>query len=106
MYAQRRSDYSNRGQFQFRFKVVFNLVLLFFWAGGFWGVSIDGHPQAMVLLFRCSLSQGFKYASIGIALFYLFHLFHALQCITRGGVLHIQVSARNESHMGGDRGVK
>jgi len=42
---------------------------------------------------------------MGITLFYLFHLFLALQCIARGGVLHIQVSAGDESRMAGDGGV-
>jgi len=54
---------------------------------------MDGHPQAMAVLFPYSLSQGFKEAAMGITLFHLFHLFLALWCIARGGVLHIQVSA-------------
>jgi len=66
---------------------------------------MDGHPQATVVLFPCSLSQGFKEATMGITLFYLFHLFLALRCIARGGVLHIQVSAGDESRMAGDGGV-
>ena len=49
---------------------------------------MDGHPQATVVLFPCSLSQGFKEATMGITLFHLFHLFLALRCIARGGVLH------------------
>jgi hypothetical protein len=66
---------------------------------------MDGHPQATVVLFPCSLSQGFKEATMGITLFYLFHLCLALRCIARGGVLHIQVSAGDESRMAGDGGV-
>ena len=54
---------------------------------------MDGHPQATAVLFPCSLSQGFKEAVMRITLFHSFHLFLALRCITRGGVLHIQVSA-------------
>jgi len=65
---------------------------------------MDGHPQATVVLFPCSHSQGFKEATMGITLFHL-HLFLALQCIARGGVLHIQVSAGDESRMAGDGGV-
>jgi hypothetical protein len=40
-----------------------------------------------------------------VTLFYLFHLFLHLQCIARGGLLHIQVSAGDESRMAGDGGV-
>jgi len=48
---------------------------------------MDGHPQAMAVLFPCSLPQGFKEAVMRITLFHSFHfvLFLALQCITRGG---------------------
>jgi len=63
---------------------------------------MDGHPQATVVLFPCSLSQGFKEATMGIALFHLFHLFLALRCIARGGVLHTQVSARDVPCMARD----
>jgi len=63
---------------------------------------MDGHPQATVVLFPCSLSQGFKEAAMGITLFHLFHLFVALRFIARGGVLHTQVSTGDESHMAGD----
>jgi len=66
---------------------------------------MDGHPQATVVLFPCSLSQGFKKATMGITLFYLFHLFLALRWVARGWVLHIQVSAGDESRRAGDRGV-
>jgi hypothetical protein len=54
---------------------------------------MDGHPQATAVLFPRSLSQGFKEAAMRITLFHSFHLFLALWCIPRGGVLHIQVSA-------------
>ena len=66
---------------------------------------IDGHPEATVVLFPCSLSQGFNKATMGITLCYLFHLFVALRCIARGGVLHIQLSAGDESGIGRDGGV-
>jgi len=66
---------------------------------------MDGHPQATVVLFPCSLSQGFKEATMGITLLYLLHLFLVLWSIARGGVLHIQVSAGDESRKAGDGGV-
>jgi len=61
-----------------------------------------GHLQAVVVLFPCSLSQGFKEATMGITLFHLLYLFLALHCIAIGGALHIHVSAGDESHMAGD----
>ena len=65
---------------------------------------MDGHPQAMVVLFPCSLSQGFKEATMGITLFVssLFICFLASRCIVRGGVLHdksLSCVARDESCM-------
>ena len=47
----------------------FKVVSLFFWASGFPCLSGDGHPQATVVLFPCSLSQCFKEATMGITLF-------------------------------------
>lgn len=41
---------------------------------------------------------------MGIYVVHLIHLFVALQCIERGGVLHMQISAGDESGMAGDRG--
>jgi hypothetical protein len=58
-----------------RFKVGFKVVSLFFWARGFLCFFMDGHPQATVVLFPCSLSQGFKEATMGITLFHLFICF-------------------------------
>jgi hypothetical protein len=69
------------------FMVGFKVVSLCFWIDGF-HCFMDGHPQATVVLFPCSLSQGFKEATMGITLFYLFILFLALRCIARGGVLY------------------
>jgi len=66
---------------------------------------MDGHPQATLVLFPCSFLQGFKEATMGITLFHLFHLFLALRCIARGGVLDIQVSAGDESRMAEDGDV-
>jgi len=49
------------------FKVGFKVVSLFFWARGFPCLSMDGHPQATVVLFPCSLAtQGFKEATMEI----------------------------------------
>jgi len=54
---------------------------------------MDGHPQAMVVLFPCSLSQGFKEATMGITLFvclissYLFSC--STQCSKRGSVAYM-----------------
>jgi hypothetical protein len=46
-------------------------------------VSMDGHPQAKVVLFLRSLSQGFKEATMGITLFVcLYHLLHLFSCST------------------------
>jgi len=40
------------------------------------GVDMDGHPQAMVILFPCALTtQGFEGATMGITIFFVF-LFH------------------------------
>jgi len=66
---------------------------------------MDGHPQAMVVLFPCSHFQGIMEATMGIIQFYLFHLFLALWCKAGGGVLHIQDSAGDESRMAGDGAV-
>ena len=68
---------------------------------------MDGHPQATVVLFPCSLSQGFKEATMGITLFVssLFICFLASRCIARGGVLHdrsLSSVARDESRMARD----
>jgi len=62
-----------------------------FWARRFPRLSMDGHPQATVVLFPCSLSQGFKEATMGITscasclLVCLFVLFLAPQSVARGG---------------------
>jgi len=45
---------------------------------------MDGHPQAMAVLFPCSSSQGLKEAVMRITLFH-FVLCLALRYITRGG---------------------
>jgi len=66
---------------------------------------MDGHPQAMVVLFPCSHSQGFKKATMAITLLNLLHLFLVPRWMARGGVMHIQVSARDESGLTGDRSV-
>jgi len=68
---------------------------------------MDGHPQATVVLFPCSLSQGFKEATMGITLFVssLLICFLAPRCIARGGVLHdrpLSSVARDESRMARD----
>jgi len=72
---------------------------------------MDGHPQATVVLFPCSLSQGFKEATMGITLFVcvfvpsLLICFLAPRYIARGGVLHdrsLSSVARDESHMARD----
>jgi len=84
---QRRWGNANIGRFKVRFKVGFKVVLLFFWAYGFLCFLMDGHPQAMAVLFPCSLSQGLQEAVMKITLFHSVYLvlFLALQCITRGG---------------------
>jgi len=57
-------------------KVGFKLVLLFVWARGFPCLSMDGHPQATVVLFPCSLAtQGFKEATMGITVCLILCLF-------------------------------
>jgi len=48
---------------------------LFHFSFGHTDFFLNGHPQATVVLFPCSLSQGFKEAAIGITLFYLFICF-------------------------------
>jgi len=72
---------------------------------------MDGHPQATVVLFPCSLLHGFKKATMGIPLFVclfvssLFICFLAPRCIARGGVLHdrsLSSVARDESRMARD----
>jgi hypothetical protein len=61
-----------------------------FWARGFPRLAMDGHPQATVVLFPCSLSQDFKDATMGISscalclLVCLFVLFLAPQSIASG----------------------
>jgi len=58
------------------FKVGFKVVSLFFWARGFPCLSMDGHPQATVVLFPCSLAtQGFKEATMEITVCLLLCLF-------------------------------
>jgi len=49
--------------------VGFKAVFTFLWARRFLCFSMNGHPQATVVLFSCSLSQGFKEATMGITLF-------------------------------------
>jgi hypothetical protein len=39
---------------------------------------MDGHPQATVVLFPCSLSQGFKEATMGITICLFVYLFVCL----------------------------
>jgi len=58
-----------------------------FWARGFPCFSMDGHPQATVVLFPCSLSQGFMEATMGITLFVssLRICFLAPRSVARGG---------------------
>jgi hypothetical protein len=51
-----------------------------FWARGFPCFSIDGHPQATVVHFPCSLSQGFKEATMGITLFVCFIPSYLFSC--------------------------
>jgi len=72
---------------------------------------MDGHPQATVVLFPCSLSQGFREATMGITLFVclfvssLLICFLAQRCIARGGVLHdrcLSSVATDESRMARD----
>jgi len=53
-------------------EVDLRIVSLFFWAHGFLCLLMDGHPQAMAVLFPCSLSQGFKEAVMRITLFHSF----------------------------------
>jgi hypothetical protein len=68
-----------------RFKVGLKVVLLF---TDFF-VYMDGHPQATVVLFPCSLAtQGFKEATMGITvclLVCLFVCFLAPWSVARGG---------------------
>jgi len=90
-----------------RFKVGFKVVLLGFWVCGFPCLSMDGYPQATVVLFPCSLSQGFQEATMGITLFVLSFLicFLAPWWIARGGVLHdrfLSSVAGDEACMAGD----
>jgi len=65
-----RSSTITEGRFIVGFKVGFKVVSLFFWARGFLCFFMDGHPQATVVLFPCSLSQDFKEATMGITLFH------------------------------------
>jgi len=59
----------------------------------------------MVVLLPCSLSHGFKETALGMTLFHFVHLFLPLWCIARGGVLHIQMSARDKSQRTRDGGI-
>ena len=64
-----------------------DLRLSFSWNMDFF-VYMDGHPQAMVVLFPCSLAtQGFKEATMGITVCLFVFLLHGAQ--QEGGVLHI-----------------
>ena len=85
-------------------EVRFKVVSLLFWALRILCLFIDGHPPARVILFPHSLLQRFQEATMGITLFYLFHLFLALWWIATGGVLHIWILAGDESCMAGDVG--
>jgi len=77
-------------------KLVVNWIL---WEYRFLCLYIDGHPQAIVVLFPCSLAmQGFKKAIMGIICCLFFLLHGAYQ---EGGVLHIQVAAGDEPRMAG-----
>jgi len=58
------------------------VVSLFFWARGFPCLSMDGHPQATVVLFPCSLSQGFQEATMRITLFVCFISSYLFSCST------------------------
>jgi len=53
-----------------------------FWARGFPCFSMDGHPQATVVLFPCSVSQGFKEATMGITSFVFFICSYLFSCST------------------------
>jgi hypothetical protein len=72
-------------------EVHFRLFHFFFWACGFPCLSMDGHPQATVVLFPCSLSQGFKEATMGITiclfvcLYICLFVFLAPRSVARGG---------------------
>jgi hypothetical protein len=62
-------------------KVGLKVVSLVFWARGFLCLSMDGQPQATVVLCPCSLSQGFKEATMKITLFASSHIrFVAPRC--------------------------
>jgi hypothetical protein len=73
---------------------------------------MDGHPQATVVLFPCSISQGFKEAIMGITLFYLFICFLLYGVLQEGeycmiGLCHLMAGddsrmAGGESRMAGD----
>ena len=64
-----------------------------FWARRFPSFSVDGHPQATVVLFPCSLSQGSKEATMGITLFVCFISSYLFSCSTerskRGSVAYM-----------------
>jgi hypothetical protein len=64
------SSIITKGRFKVGFKVGFKVVSLFFWARGFLYFFMDGHSQAIVVLFSISLSQGFKEATMGISWFH------------------------------------
>jgi len=62
-------------------------VILFFGNRDFF-VYMDGHPQATVVLFPCSLAtQGFKEATMGITCVFicLLFVFLAPQSVAKGG---------------------
>jgi hypothetical protein len=91
--------------------VGFKVVSLYCLARRFPCFSLDDHPQAPVVLFPCSLSQGFQKATMEIALFVLSLLICSLtpRCIARGGVLHdrsLSAVARDESCIARDKSCK
>lgn len=67
-------------------------------------LTVDGHPQAIVVLYPCSLSQGSMEATMEITWFVSSFLiyFHAPSWIMHGGVLpgrFLYCVAQGESHM-------
>jgi len=65
---------------------------------------MDGHPQATVVLFPCSLLHGFKEAAMAISLFHHFICF-LLYGVEQEGEYSIHRSPPEMSHMAGDRDV-
>jgi hypothetical protein len=59
-YSKSRCGYGNRYRFMVDVTFLFCTRISFF--------SMDGHPEAPVVLFPCSVSQGLKEASLGITL--------------------------------------